>query len=128
MITLDMSPARSSQLNKYKFIFIFRIFLQKSIDSEHPLNYPFGIINSIHSDRNQFILQLKFLANFIYLAGFDLNCFSAHISINANWESPDKCLLIRSDNAELFCINAAFNQSVCGIQKVIAMDLHMKSN
>src|SRR5436190_1742034 len=53
VISLDVSPARRSDLNEREYALIPLIFLQESLDRQESLQNPLGVVQTVHAHSHQ---------------------------------------------------------------------------
>src|SRR3989338_5561485 len=129
MVPLNQRSARRTQLHKRKPPLGARCLLQEALNGAKALIDSLGVIDSVDSDPEILRADTELLEHTFSqqrCGGVCLRWPAEIVGRKTNREGFDEGHMVMPIDGELLPINAGFDESIDGVQKVVAMELDVK--
>src|SRR5579864_629067 len=131
MVTLNVGPAGSADLQEGEFSLVGRALFQHALDRQKPLQDAFGIVHTIDANAHKhgFNPELSKQGPAIQISGTRFGLRSRRFwKLHTNGKRLDHSSLPLAVDGKVIPVDAALEGTIHGLQEISAMRLDVKTN
>src|SRR3954469_9176294 len=129
VISLQMAPAWSSDLNKRELPLISGVLFEEAFNSEETFQDAFGVIDTVHANSQEQCFQIQTLEQGrARVGGGFCRGITFEIRVDADGERLGHGAVPETLHREMFPVNSGLHHTIGSFEEIIAVCLKVKSD